>query len=272
MKEESCDTLRLKGNAAFGDDDFESAEEFYTKALDIDSRSTAVLGNRSLVRIKLGNFQGAVEDATKCIESDEMYLKGYDRKIAAEIALDQIWKARQTCANGLAKFRKNAGSKHIAYFVRRFKTLCDQGEVRDQKDQVKSLEQWKEVAAYMNSKDGRVRLACLATFWNASSPEERMYIFKQFIRIQQGDALLENPSSMECADKTLKSISLDKLSALPMDNYENVTIHAPWATFYSSQTELVRKVEIFKAVFDVCSDVEKNLIAGDLGNFVQSTE
>merc|ERR1712100_742720 len=62
--------LRFKeeGNAAFKARNFAEAEALYSQGLKIDSKNTAVLSNRAVVRLQLGDYAGAEADCTSALE------------------------------------------------------------------------------------------------------------------------------------------------------------------------------------------------------------
>jgi len=77
-KAEGDEATRCK---AYGD-----AETAYTRALSLDPTQHATWGNRSLVRLKLGDASGAASDAKRCTELAPSWPKGWARLGAAERA------------------------------------------------------------------------------------------------------------------------------------------------------------------------------------------
>jgi tetratricopeptide (TPR) repeat protein len=65
---------------------FEEAEGSYTWAISVEYTQHATWGNRSLVRLKLGNVDGAAHDAQRCTELAPDWPKGWARLGAAERA------------------------------------------------------------------------------------------------------------------------------------------------------------------------------------------
>lgn len=63
-----AEQLKEKGNAAFKGGDFQSAEDFYTQAVQKYSRNPLIFTNRANVRLKLQKWDGAVNDCLKSIE------------------------------------------------------------------------------------------------------------------------------------------------------------------------------------------------------------
>eukprot|EP00238_Polyblepharides_amylifera_P010010 CAMPEP_0196589690 /NCGR_PEP_ID=MMETSP1081-20130531/64316_1 /TAXON_ID=36882 /ORGANISM="Pyramimonas amylifera, Strain CCMP720" /LENGTH=238 /DNA_ID=CAMNT_0041912557 /DNA_START=233 /DNA_END=949 /DNA_ORIENTATION=+ len=81
--------LRVSGNACFQAGDSPGAEALYSKALALDSPYNIhlLLGNRSAVRLAMGDAQGALEDANLAIELMPDWAKGFIRKADALEAL-----------------------------------------------------------------------------------------------------------------------------------------------------------------------------------------
>nr|POE87835.1 serine/threonine-protein phosphatase 5 [Quercus suber] len=68
MASYQADQLKEKGNAAFKDQDYESAEAFYTQAIQKYSKNQFIFTNRANARLKLQKWEGAVDDCLKSIE------------------------------------------------------------------------------------------------------------------------------------------------------------------------------------------------------------
>lgn len=66
------------------------ADVLYSKAIEHDPKSFAVLGNRSMNRLNMGQFDEALEDAEAAIAVNETWAKGYFRKAQALGALDRF--------------------------------------------------------------------------------------------------------------------------------------------------------------------------------------
>lgn len=63
-----ADQLKEKGNAAFRAGDFSAAEDLYTLAIQKYSRNSLIFTNRANVRLKLQQWEGAVNDCLKSVE------------------------------------------------------------------------------------------------------------------------------------------------------------------------------------------------------------
>lgn len=80
-----------KGNAALKSGDLNAALGFYSQAINSEPANHIHYSNRSLCHFKMGNFAKASEDASKCIELNKSWSKGYQRRGAAEAKLGNSW-------------------------------------------------------------------------------------------------------------------------------------------------------------------------------------
>ena len=111
----AADAARARGSAAFQRGDFAAAERLYTLALRLTPRAplallaadsspsaTALLwSNRSAARASRGDFQGALEDAERCLRAAPRWAKAFGRKGAALVGLGQGGEAVKAYAAGL---------------------------------------------------------------------------------------------------------------------------------------------------------------------------
>ena len=63
-----AETLRLQGNAAFGNKNFEEAVRLYTDALELSATNGLIYGNRSAALLQLGKAQQAAQDARAMVK------------------------------------------------------------------------------------------------------------------------------------------------------------------------------------------------------------
>lgn len=63
-----ADRLKAEGNALFKDGDYEQAASKYTEALQRYSKNHLIFSNRSNCRLKLQQWEGALNDAEHSIE------------------------------------------------------------------------------------------------------------------------------------------------------------------------------------------------------------
>ena len=73
-------SFKDQGNAAFKAKDYDTAIEFYTKALTETPEEHTIMGNRSAAFYQLKNYDLALTDANMCIELQPDWSKGYQRK------------------------------------------------------------------------------------------------------------------------------------------------------------------------------------------------
>lgn len=84
-----ADELKAKGNAAFSAGNFEEAIKFFSDAIDVDPTNHVLYSNRSAAKASLQQYEGALEDAKKCVELSPKWAKGYSRLGAAYFGLKQ---------------------------------------------------------------------------------------------------------------------------------------------------------------------------------------
>jgi uncharacterized cupin superfamily protein len=106
--------LKDRGNLALKQGDVAGAEQLYTQAIEIDSSNHIFFGNRSCVRLKLKDLEGAAADGLECIKLDKSYQKGYLRLGGALEAQGSMKEAAAVYAEGTSLdpsnqslFRKN---------------------------------------------------------------------------------------------------------------------------------------------------------------------
>lgn len=68
MASHAADLLKEKGNSAFRNGDYTEAEELYSQAIQRFSRNNLYFTNRANARLKLQQWDGAVNDCLKSIE------------------------------------------------------------------------------------------------------------------------------------------------------------------------------------------------------------
>lgn len=82
-----ADELKQQGNTAFKEKHYALAQQFYTKALDVDPTNPQLWGNRAFAAIRLEEFGSAIADASKALELDPKYAKAFYRRGDASYAL-----------------------------------------------------------------------------------------------------------------------------------------------------------------------------------------
>ncbi|TMW57239.1 hypothetical protein Poli38472_003164 [Pythium oligandrum] len=94
-KEEQVAQLKAKGNDAFGKRRFKESIDWYTKAIDLDSSSHILYGNRAAAYHRLKQYTKALADAKKAVELDGSWVKGHYRMASALSALERYEEAAE---------------------------------------------------------------------------------------------------------------------------------------------------------------------------------
>lgn len=88
-----AEEFKLKANDAFKANKFSQAIELYSQAIELNSSNAVYWANRAFAHTKLEEYGSAVQDATKAIEIDPRYSKGYYRRGAAYLAMGKFKEA-----------------------------------------------------------------------------------------------------------------------------------------------------------------------------------
>ncbi|XP_039787831.1 protein STIP1 homolog [Panicum virgatum] len=100
--------LKFQGREAVKNKDYLSAEEIYTKAIDLDPDDATLFSNRSLCRLRLGNGKKALTDAAACKSMRPGWSKACYREGAAQMLLKDYEKACGAFLDGLKLEPENA--------------------------------------------------------------------------------------------------------------------------------------------------------------------
>ncbi|KAJ1282118.1 hypothetical protein BS78_03G025700 [Paspalum vaginatum] len=90
---QKAEDLKLRANDAFKANKFSQAIDLYTQAIELNSSNAVYWANRAFAHTKLEEYGSAVQDATKAIEIDPRYTKGYYRRGAAYLAMGKFKEA-----------------------------------------------------------------------------------------------------------------------------------------------------------------------------------
>ncbi|KAK3140499.1 hypothetical protein QOZ80_5AG0401860 [Eleusine coracana subsp. coracana] len=90
---QKAEELKVKANDAFKANKFAQAIELYSQAIELNSSNAVYWANRAFAHTKLEEYGSAVQDATKAIEIDPRYSKGYYRRGAAYLAMGKFKEA-----------------------------------------------------------------------------------------------------------------------------------------------------------------------------------
>jgi tetratricopeptide (TPR) repeat protein len=93
--------LKLEGNAALRDGNYDLALAKYTEAIAADPTEPTFYCNRAAVRSKQGEHALAIPDCQKAIELDPKYATAYSRLGFAHFSLNQNDKAREAYERGI---------------------------------------------------------------------------------------------------------------------------------------------------------------------------
>lgn len=121
-----AEELKNKANDLFKAGKFEGAIELYSQAIELSSSVAVYYGNRSFAHLKTESYGYALSDASKALELDTAYIKGYYRRASANMALgkfklalkdfEAVKRARPRDSDALAKFTEcNKIVKQMAF-------------------------------------------------------------------------------------------------------------------------------------------------------------
>lgn len=84
------DEYFIWGFLCFPEKDYENAIKFYSEALDLNPSNAIYYSNRSLAYLRTECYGYALADATKALEVDKNYIKGYYRRATSNMALGKF--------------------------------------------------------------------------------------------------------------------------------------------------------------------------------------
>ncbi|XP_038206909.1 serine/threonine-protein phosphatase 5-like [Zerene cesonia] len=84
---EAAEKFKNEANEYFKKQNYISAIELYTKAIEKNPKSAVYYANRSICNLRLENFGYALTDASQAISLDHTYTKAYYRRAAAYMSL-----------------------------------------------------------------------------------------------------------------------------------------------------------------------------------------
>lgn len=74
----------------FSEKDYENAIKYYSEALELNPCNAIYYSNRSLAYLRTECYGYALADATKALEIDKNYIKGYYRRATSNMALGKF--------------------------------------------------------------------------------------------------------------------------------------------------------------------------------------
>ncbi|XP_005533975.1 PREDICTED: protein PPP5D1, partial [Pseudopodoces humilis] len=87
---ERAEELKARANEFFKAKDYENAVRLYSSAIELNPSSAVFYGNRSLAYLRTECYGYALADATRALQLDAKYLKGYYRRAASNMALGKF--------------------------------------------------------------------------------------------------------------------------------------------------------------------------------------
>uniref|UniRef100_A0A7S2XUE6 RNA-polymerase II-associated protein 3-like C-terminal domain-containing protein n=1 Tax=Fibrocapsa japonica TaxID=94617 RepID=A0A7S2XUE6_9STRA len=251
---ETAEELKEQGNKAFNEKRFQDAEELYSKAIELDPAIFQLYGNRSAARLQLKKTAEALADAQRCVELAPGYVKGYHRLACAHQA--QGSHPRETVQAYQEALKADSKSQWVAKQLRQARDALNHHWRTN--SITGGTEEWKEI--FISLTEPRERMFTLACFWNCSSKQERLLIFRRFL-----DIIGNSPDDARIAPAS-EEYTEDHMQELPMDNYVDFEPVQPWMDFYTSQ-ESTEKMNTFQLMWELTSDQEKTVIINDLKHF-----
>ncbi|XP_057526802.1 serine/threonine-protein phosphatase 5-like isoform X2 [Amaranthus tricolor] len=89
----NAEELKSLANGAFKAHKYSQAIDLYSQAIELNNENAVYWANRSFAHTKLEEYGSAIHDATKAIEIDSKYSKGYYRRGAALLAMGKFKEA-----------------------------------------------------------------------------------------------------------------------------------------------------------------------------------
>jgi len=109
-----ADELKSQANELFKAEKYMQAIDFYTAAIETNPNNAVFYANRSITYLRTECFGYALTDASKAIEVDNKYLKGYYRRAAAYMALGK-YKLALKDYEGVFKAKPNDKDAKLKY-------------------------------------------------------------------------------------------------------------------------------------------------------------
>lgn len=123
-KNPEAEAKKAEGNTAFAANEYDTAIEKYTEAIAIDAGNHVYYSNRSAVYLAQEDWEKAETDASKCIELNDVFVKGYFRLARAQMEQNKLDEAMTTIRKGL---KKNEGNPELKNLLRTCKAKKNPG-------------------------------------------------------------------------------------------------------------------------------------------------
>ena len=253
--------------------------------------STTHTCNRSLVNYNLHDYDAALSDAEESLVLDPEWMKGFHRRGLALLALNRNKEAQSVYEEALKLQPRNKVIKsclkkvlcrfllffvmlapptccvlliYCLYFVQAKKAIANAAvgaaaaaaSTSNTSAPVKVHSREEFLTQYDAQTDTKVRMATLVTFWNSSTPFERLEFVKRLIKIIGGSTY----------ELQIQKLSAEHMAKLPNKNYTHIKIPPHWIEFFLAQTAS-DKVVFMENVWIKSTPGEQNLIIQDLQHF-----
>uniref|UniRef100_A0AAQ4NYH4 Serine/threonine-protein phosphatase n=1 Tax=Gasterosteus aculeatus aculeatus TaxID=481459 RepID=A0AAQ4NYH4_GASAC len=109
-----AELLKEKANTYFKEKDYDNAIKYYSEALEVNPTNAVYYSNRSLAYLRTECYGYALADATKALEIDKNYIKGYYRRATSNMALGKF-KAALKDYETVVKVRPNDKDARMKY-------------------------------------------------------------------------------------------------------------------------------------------------------------
>lgn len=86
----AAEELKNEANEYFKKQQYEKAIALYTEAIELDGTNAILYANRSFAHLRTESFGYALRDASKALELDRGYIKGYYRRASAYMSLGKF--------------------------------------------------------------------------------------------------------------------------------------------------------------------------------------
>ncbi|XP_065845357.1 serine/threonine-protein phosphatase 5-like [Oscarella lobularis] len=85
-----AEAVKAKANEHFREKNYEEAIRLYTEAIKLNPNAAAYYANRSIANLRKEYYGDALADATRAVDLDRAYVKGYYRRAAANMAMGRF--------------------------------------------------------------------------------------------------------------------------------------------------------------------------------------
>jgi len=187
MDKKNAETLKNKGNDFFKKEDYESAIEYYSKAISLNPQEASYYCNRAACYMKLKSYNKCLEDSDAAIKLDEKYSKAYRRKAQAYVGIGNLHLAKLTFEKAItavpndkdiAKDFKNA--KQAEYYFNGIDSSIERGEFNTALDYISKVE------AYLPEYE-KIKIKKIETLTKMGKAQEAINLSNDLISLFRND-------------------------------------------------------------------------------------